>query len=243
MKLALVQARPVRGDVEANIAAHVRHVTTAAGLGAEFVVFPELSLTGYEPELARERAVDERDPRLAVFRRLSDDLRLIIGIGLPARAAPRPRISLVLFAPQAPPRLYSKGYLHADEEPFFCPGELGMSMMDTSPRIALAICCELSVPAHAETAFRQGAEVYLCSVAKTAGGVERSHARLAEIARSRSAQVLMVNAVGMSGDGECAGGSAAWDRGGNLVARLDATSEGILLFDTSTGQAAVAPTE
>lgn len=241
MKLALVQARSVRGDVEANIAAHVRHVKTAAALGAQFVVFPELSLTGYEPELARARAVDDRDPRLAVFQGLSDELRLLIGVGLPTRAVPRPRISLVLFSPQVPPRVYSKGYLHADEEPFFSPGELGTSMMDTTPRIALAICYELSVPAHAETAFRQGAELYLCSVAKTARGVETSHARLSEIARTRAAPVLMVNAVGMSGDGDCAGGSAAWDRGGELVARLDATGEGLLLFDTSTGRAAITP--
>lgn len=40
------------GDVEANLAMHLDFMQRAGELGATLVVFPELSLTGYEPALA-----------------------------------------------------------------------------------------------------------------------------------------------------------------------------------------------
>ena len=46
--LAAAQTVPVRGDVEANLAQHVRLVRVAAEEKAQVLVFPELSLTGYE---------------------------------------------------------------------------------------------------------------------------------------------------------------------------------------------------
>src|SRR6185436_5600846 len=112
--------------------------------------------------------------------------------------------TLALFAPHAPRTGYSKQYLHPDEEPYFSPGAREVGLTGADPRIALAICYELSVPAHAKAAFDAGAALYLSSVAKTAGGVERAHQRLAEISRKHGAQVLMANGVGPSGDGDCA---------------------------------------
>ena len=58
MKIALVQARPVKGDIEANIAAHKRLIGLAVLNGADMIIFPELSITGYEPELANELATN-----------------------------------------------------------------------------------------------------------------------------------------------------------------------------------------
>ena len=108
MRIALAQTRPVRGDIAANIAAHVRIIGTAAERHTDFLVFPELSLTGYEPQLARDLATDPDDPRLEVFQRLSDRNKMIIGVGLPTPASPRPRITLLLFSPDAARRAYSK---------------------------------------------------------------------------------------------------------------------------------------
>ncbi|MGH2830821.1 MAG: nitrilase-related carbon-nitrogen hydrolase, partial [Actinomycetota bacterium] len=46
--IAVAQTSPVRGDVQANLEEHGRLVRVAAAEGAQLVVFPELSLTGYE---------------------------------------------------------------------------------------------------------------------------------------------------------------------------------------------------
>lgn len=46
--IAAAQTIPVRGDVDANLKQHVRLVRAAAAEQAQVLVFPELSLTGYE---------------------------------------------------------------------------------------------------------------------------------------------------------------------------------------------------
>jgi predicted amidohydrolase len=237
MRIAVVQTRPVRGDVARNVAGHLELLQMAHSERAEVVVFPELSLSGYEPELARELALRAEDPRLDAFQEASDASGRLLAVGAPIRSAGKPCIGLVIFRPRMPRQVYSKRYLHEDELPFFVRGEHSSGVLETSPRIALAICYELSVPEHARAAFEQGAGIYLASVAKSAGGVERAQARLSDIAREHGVPALMANCVGPCGGFDSAGGSAVWDRQGRLLARLDDVHEGLLVLDTETEEA------
>lgn len=237
MRIAVAQTRPVRGDIAANVAGHLGLVEHALQHGAEVVVFPELSLTGYEPALARDLALGADDPRLDGFQRVSDTRRITIAVGAPTPAGAKPCISLAVFQPGRARWLYSKQHLHADEEPYFAPGVGCAGFLEGQPRIALAICYELSVPEHAAAAFQGGAGVYLASVAKTARGVEQASTRLAALARQHAAPVLMANCVGPSGDGVCAGTSSVWNRRGELLAQLDGTSQGLLVFDSEEQRA------
>jgi NAD+ synthase len=50
LKIALAQANPTVGDIDANVAKLVAMRARAAALGADLVVFPELFITGYPPE-------------------------------------------------------------------------------------------------------------------------------------------------------------------------------------------------
>jgi NAD+ synthase (glutamine-hydrolysing) len=50
LRVALAQIDLVVGDLEANAAAVLSHTRDAAGAGAQLVVFPEMTLTGYPPE-------------------------------------------------------------------------------------------------------------------------------------------------------------------------------------------------
>jgi len=45
--VAAAQVSPRLGDVEANVALYEKTIAEARGRGADLVVFPELSLTGY----------------------------------------------------------------------------------------------------------------------------------------------------------------------------------------------------
>jgi predicted amidohydrolase len=129
--------------------------------------------------------------------------------------------------------VYSKQYLHADEAPFFVRGrdQNGLIVVKDN-KIALAICYELSVAAHAEAASKNGAAIYLASVAKTARGVASATERMSEIARKYSMTALMTNCLGLCGGGECAGGSAIWNKSGVLLEQLNDVSEGVLIIDT-----------
>jgi predicted amidohydrolase len=48
--LAAAQTKPKRGDIDSNLLDHYRLVELAAINKANLIVFPELSITGYERE-------------------------------------------------------------------------------------------------------------------------------------------------------------------------------------------------
>jgi predicted amidohydrolase len=201
---------------------------------ADTIIFPELSLTGYEPTLAKAVAVSRDDACLAVFQDTVDARQVTIGVGMPTPSDGQPYISMIIFQPHQPRQLYSKQYLHADELPFFAHGHNATAVLGDKSDVALAICYELSVPEHAQQAFANGANIYVASVAKSASGVEQASQRLAKIARSYDMTVLMVNCVGPSDDFVSAGGTAVWNNQGNLLAQLDDAHEGILIYDTDS---------
>jgi len=236
MKLCVVQARPVKGDIHRNIANHKKLLNLAVANGAGTIVFPELSLTGYEPGLANELASRADDRRLDDFQSISDTDGITIGIGLPTKKDDGTCISMILFQPKRERQTYSKKYIHVDEEEIFIPGKNSLVTISGQPGTALAICYEITVHEHAEKAFNSGATIYLASVAKTAQGTEKAITRLTAIAKEYSMTVLMSNCVGLSGGYECGGRSSAWNNKGELVGQLNDTDEGILIFDTDSGE-------
>lgn len=67
MKICVAQTRPIKGNISANIESHTKIILLASKLKSNAIFFPELSLTGYEPELAFELATDQYDKRLDDF--------------------------------------------------------------------------------------------------------------------------------------------------------------------------------
>lgn len=232
MKIAIAQIKSIRGDVEANIAHHKKLITVAISSGTDMIFFPELSLTSYEPELAKALAADVNDTRFDEFQQISDTNSITIGAGMPIRTHAGICIGMIIFQPNQPRQVYTKKYLHADEEPFFTPGTGGTALMNN--KIALAICYEVFVPQHAEDAFKNGAEIYIASVAKSAAGTKKANQTLPENACSYSMTILMANSVGYCDNFESAGGSAIWNNKAELLAQLEDTSEGVLILDTVT---------
>jgi len=72
--LALAQIAPVLGDLAQNLALHEVKIAEGKAAGADLVMFPELSLTGYQlQDLAPEVAMRRTDPRLqSLAKRTSD---------------------------------------------------------------------------------------------------------------------------------------------------------------------------
>lgn len=243
MKICIAQSRPYPGNIVRNIEQHQRLIATAVPHHPDLILFPELSLTGYEPTLARELAMEVGDGRLQPFQQLADTWQLTIGVGAPIRQGNDICIGMVLLRPCQPRQLYAKKYLHSDEEPYFVSGRSSVELIGENNQVALAICYELSVPEHAQNSFQNGATIYAASVAKHARGVAAAHQRLAAIAANYGMTVFMVNSVGMADGDLCAGGSAVWDDTGTLLAQLDDAHEGILIFDTDTRQTVVQHSE
>lgn len=236
MKIGAVQLRPVAGDVTENITKHLEFIELAAARGADLVFFPELSLTGYEPQLARSLAMDKADTRLDIFQSCSAAHNLIIGLGMPIAIASQVQIGMVWFTPHKPRRSYAKQQLHADEQQLFVAGDTQLVLEAADHRLAPAICYESLQPDHAESAAKLGANVYLASVAKSAGGIAKAMQHYPAIARKHHLSIIMANAVGPCDNFISAGQSAAWGRHGELLTQMDDESAGLLLVDTLSGK-------
>jgi predicted amidohydrolase len=72
--LALAQIAPVLGDLAQNFTLHQEKIAEGRSAGADLVIFPELSLTGYQlQDLAPEVAMRRTDPRLQSLAKLTVD--------------------------------------------------------------------------------------------------------------------------------------------------------------------------
>src|SRR5512145_1111644 len=83
--IGAAQTTPVRGDVVANVEQHLRLARIAAEEQVRLLVFPELSLTGYELDLAARLAFAPDDPRLAPLAGAAAELSMTLVVGAPAR--------------------------------------------------------------------------------------------------------------------------------------------------------------
>ncbi|PTT61356.1 carbon-nitrogen hydrolase family protein [Stenotrophomonas sp. HMWF003] len=241
MKLVAAQLRALAGDIDGNIQRHIAVIERAASDGAAVVVFPELSLTGYEPRMAQRLAMSCDDPRLEVFQALSDRDQMLIAVGAPHRGQEGIEIGMFVFRCGEVPVVYAKQMLHADEQPYFHPGDRPMVFPLHGAVIAPAICYESLQTAHADAAVARGATVYLASVAKAARGVDTGYRHYPAIAQHHGLTVMMANGVGPADDFVMAGRSAVWRTDGTCVCSADAEGEALVVYDLATQVGEVLP--
>lgn len=234
MKIGVVQTRPITGDIPGNIANHKQWIERAVADGVELIIFPELSLTGYEPTLATALATDQDDPRLDDLQALSDANGITIGVGVPTKHKNGICISLLLLQPHTARHTYSKSYLHPDEEAFFVPGRSCPHVQINQTPIALAVCHEIFVSEHLASALESQPDIYVASVAKFVDGINKALDSLSRVARDSGLPVVMSNCVGFSDGGQCAGKSSVWNNQGSLIGQLNESDEGMLIFDTAS---------
>ena len=98
MKICIAQIKPFKGDIDKNVQSHLKLIDLAVSNGADSIVFPELSLTSYEPKLSKELATNQDDKRLNSFQTISDTKRITIGVGLPTISNSGVQISMVIFS-------------------------------------------------------------------------------------------------------------------------------------------------
>lgn len=219
LTLAAAQAVSIAGDLNANIASHMRFMTAAAEQGVQLLVFPELSLTGYEGEMASALAIDPLDAVLAPLRDLACELGITTVVGMPIRqqASPAVLIGALILAADGSLGVYSKQHLHAGEEVFFAAGVGGPPLVFGADTVALAVCADFSLASHAAAAAEQGANIYAAGVLISEKGYAPDTALLQGYAREHSMLVLMANHGGPTGGWVSAGRSAIWSAQGLLI--------------------------
>ena len=233
MKICAAQLQPEAGKIDHNIRKHLLLIERAVAAGADCIVFPELSVTGYEPEIVQELAKGIHDAHFDIFQQFSNEHTISICIGMPTSHNGGVLISMLIFQPRQPRQIYSKRYLHEDEIPYFIPGNQPFIFTIKNHSIAPAICYESLLVQHAEQVIAMGAGIYLASVAKPQRSLDKAFLHYSTIAKKYSMPVVMANSLGPSDNFVSAGQSAVWNAEGELLGKLDDANEGIIVFDTS----------
>lgn len=232
MKICIAQTKSLKGKVEKNIQNHLQVIGQAVKLHVDLIIFPELSITGYEPALAKELAGNIGQEIFKPFQKLADEHEVVIGVGMPTKAMDGIKISMLIFQPHQAGLVYSKQMLHADELPYFVSGDHQAFLNIKGKKVALGICYETLQREHFVNAAENNADIYIASVAKPDRGVEKAYLHFPAIAKEFGIPILMSNCVGYCDNFLSNGQSTVWDNEGKVLKQLDKENQGILVYDT-----------
>ena len=227
--IAAAQISSVGGDVSRNLAAHMDAVVAAASHNISALVFPELSLTGYEPDLAASLAFSVDDARVASLRRLAVEHRIALTVGAPVRtAADKPAIGAFILTPDGDARTYLKMHLGKSEVASFSPGEQPFTLDVDGHRLGISICADSSRESHAQTCRDLGAQIYAAGVFLTSEWYREDAPRLQKYAAKFGLLSVMANQAASGGTYESVGKSAIWAPGGDLLVQADGVERALV---------------
>lgn len=231
-KIAAAQVASIRGELARNLQTHAEAVTVAAARGVSVLVFPELSLTGYEPELAAAHAIAAGDARLDPLGELALRHRMHTVAGAPLSAdGPKPALGAILFGPDGTRRTYAKIHLGGGEANYFIPGSGPLAFDSHGQMVGLSICADSSAPSHPQSYAALGATVYAAGVFLNAAWYATDTPRLADYATRHGMLVVMANHAASVGTHVSVGRSAVWAPDGALLAQA-AGAENALVVAT-----------
>jgi predicted amidohydrolase len=229
-KIAAAQVASIRGDLAGNIETHAAAITSGAEQEVSVLVFPELSLVGYEPDLAAELAITATDDRLGVLAALARQHRMTVVAGAPLMiAGGKPALGAIVLAADGPPRSYAKMHLGGIEPTFFAPGNAPLALSVDGQKIGLAICADSSKPSHPQTYSERGCTVYAAGVFLNANWYTTDLPRLAGYASRLRMLVVMANHAASVGSYASVGRSAVWAPDGALLAEATGTESCLVI--------------
>ncbi|WP_236121935.1 carbon-nitrogen hydrolase family protein [Cellulomonas palmilytica] len=219
--LSVAVAQPVvtAGDLRATVAAHADAVRAS---GARLVVFPEMSLTGYDLDAP---AVDLADDALAPLVAACHETGAVALVGAPVAEGERESIAMLRFDADGVRVVYRKVWLHGSESQRFTPGP-GAATTDVDGwRVGLAICRDTGQSRHTAQVARLGVDLVAAGVVDLPEDLEECRARAFVIARTTGAPVAVASFAGPTGGGfdETAGCSSVHDARGELVTETGPT--------------------
>jgi predicted amidohydrolase len=219
LAIAVAQPRSVSNDVARNALIHAETIRAA---GARVVVFPELSLTGYELD-APPIAID--DPRLGPIVEACEETGSIALVGAPVEDdAGRSNIGVLAVDGDGAHVAYRKVWLGGEEPARFAPGA-GPAILEVDGwRLGLAICKDTGVPRHAADTAALGMDAYVAGMLESADDAGIPEARAVRAAVDHGVWVAFASFAGSTGGGytHAAGGSGVWSSDGVAVARAGA---------------------
>lgn len=216
LRVAAGQPACVGYDVTANAVAHAAIVRA---VDARVVVFPELSLTGYELDAG---PVARDDAALEPLVRACAETGSVALAGAPIQDEDgRASIATLMVDEAGVQVVYRKSWLGDREAARFVPGD-GPSVLEVDGwRWGLGICKDTGAAQHTVGTAALGIDAYVAGVVHRPEELPEQEARAVVIARTCRAYVVFASFAGPTGDvfTDTAGCSSIWSPQGTAVAR------------------------
>jgi len=226
-KLAIAQLHSLRKNSELNIRKHERISLEATKYKTELLVFPELSLTGYERELACSQTFTLNDSRLDKLADISRIHNMVIVVGAPIKED-YIYIGSIVFMPDGTRKVYYKNNLHEGEELYFKSGSEPLLLQVNEEKIALSICYDIEVEAYFEMLAKQ-ATLYVSSIFYSPNGMIGLKDKLNTYSQTYGLDIAISNFVGTVWDNEAGGKSLFFSKLGECVSEGSADKETLLI--------------
>lgn len=231
--VALAQMYPKLADLKHNLDKHLDYVQQALDQNADLIVFPELSLTGYQvQDLAPEVAIhsEANDPIFAKLLNASQKIDIVVGF---VHEDQRKRFyiaSAYLSAGEAlhiHHKLYLPTYAMFDESRYFARGSRVGAFDTRFGRMGMLICEDFWHVSPAWLLWLDGADIFILNSSSPSRGLNESErlsgTRWVELVNQAygsmfTSYILHCNRVGYEDGKNFWGGSAVVDPDGELMA-------------------------
>lgn len=250
MNLALAQINTKLGDVNANLEKHLALAKEAAQSGADLLIFPELSLTGYVlQDIAADvaRPASETDPVFKPLLEASRSLDLLVGF---VEMDPRYRfyISAAYLSAGEIVHVHRKVHLPTygifDERRYFAAGDSFRSFETRFGRVGVLICEDFWHVSSPYLLWLDGADLFYLTSASPGRGITDeilgSAQWVQDINRAYSGLFTSffahANRVGFEDGLNFFGGSTVYDPDGRQIARAAYNDESLTLAEVDLAQ-------
>ena len=246
-KVAIAQVNPKLGDLGSNLDLYEEKIRQGVKTGAELLLFPELSLTGYFlRDMVPGVALKLSSPEIGRLKKLSRGTAFVAGL-VEESADYRFYNSAVYFEAGEIRHVHRKVYLPTygmfDEQRYFARGDRIRAFDSRFGRMALLICEDLWHPSTAYLAALDGALAVLCPSASPLRGIaegqpQDDNARYWELINRAYAETFGLylvhgNRVGFEDGVGFWGGSEIVDPFGQSVAKAKYYEEDFLVAEVA----------
>jgi predicted amidohydrolase len=202
--------------VPSNAQAHASLIRSAR---ARLIVFPEMSLTGYELDA---EPVSPEDQALMPIVEACADANSVALVGAPVADIDgrRPHIGTLRIGPNGIAVAYRKCYLGGEEPVRFAPGDVPVAFELDGWRIGLGICKDTGVEQHILATAGLNVDLYAAGLVHLPSELEMQENRAIRITRACAAYAAFASFAGPTGGFDrTAGGSSIWSTHGTGITR------------------------
>jgi predicted amidohydrolase len=247
LRVAMAQVDCALGDLAENARRASRAIRQAAEQGADLVVFPELSLTGYAlGTIGDDVALELGDETIAALAAEAGDVDVVLGF---VEQGPVQTYNSAIYlergvAVHVQRKTYLPTYGRFEEHKHFSPGPSLRAFDTRLGRFALLICNDVWQPPLPFVAIHDGARMLIvpsCSSLSGEAGtdpaeIERDWIDLLRFyARFLQTYVVFVNRVGNEAGLTFWGGSQVVDPWGRVLAQAPRHEPAVVVADVDLG--------